>query len=237
MAFDRSTSRLWLFGGRTGNYNSSCGGGSRHSHDAAHAAWLGQTAVGHLLPPPPPSLTVGLDGEDAPANPLPCCYWAQLPTGPDAVDLRVEERSGGGGGNGGACGGGGGGSTDDGAFPGGGAVAGGLSWHCQPLRSSAGAVKGSGGRGPRLPDPMLTAAVAVHDGGLYVLSSGLETASGSGGAGGGGGGGNCRAAVAAAAQPPSPYRRWLLSHRAPIVAAAAQPPSPYRRWLLHRVDL
>ncbi|GLC77109.1 hypothetical protein PLESTF_001923200 [Pleodorina starrii] len=45
IAVDRATSRLWLFGGRTGSYNSSCGGGSRRSHDAARAAWLGQTAA------------------------------------------------------------------------------------------------------------------------------------------------------------------------------------------------
>ncbi|GLC62796.1 hypothetical protein PLESTB_001940500 [Pleodorina starrii] len=207
IAVDRATSRLWLFGGRTGSYNSSCGGGTRRSHDAARAAWLGLTAAGHLLPPP--SLTVGPDGEEAPADPLPCCYWAQLPTGPDAVDLTAEERTGGDG-RGGAHGGGGSSSTDDGAFPGGGVVVGRVSWHCLPLRSSAGAVKGSSGGGPRLPDPMRAAAVSVHDGGLYVLSSGVETASGSGGAGGGGG--NRRAAAAAAAQSPSPYRRWWL-HR------------------------
>ncbi|GLC62263.1 hypothetical protein PLESTB_001863700 [Pleodorina starrii] len=197
IAVDRATSRLWLFGGRTGSYNSSCGGGNRRSHDAARAAWLGQTAA----------LTVGLDSEEAPADPLPCCDWAQLPTAPDAVDLTAEEGTGGDG-SGGAHGGGGSSSTDDGAFPGGGVVVGRVSWQCLPLRSSAGAVKSSGGGGPRLPDPMRAAAVSVHDGGLYVLSSGLE----SGGAGGGGGGGNRRAAAAAAAQSPSPYRRWWL-HR------------------------
>ncbi|GLC70211.1 hypothetical protein PLESTF_000938900 [Pleodorina starrii] len=175
---------------------------------AAAGAAAGQTAAGHLLPPP--SLTVGLDGEEAPADPLPCCYWAQLPTGPDAVDLTAEERTGGGDGSGGARGGGGSSNTDDGAFPGDGVVVGRLSWHCLPLRTSAGAAKGSGGGGPRLPDPMRGAVVSIHDGGLYVLSSGVETASGSGGAGGGGG--NRRAAAAAAAQSPSPYRRWWL-HR------------------------
>ncbi|GIL83917.1 hypothetical protein Vretimale_10919 [Volvox reticuliferus] len=218
MAVDSATSRLWMFGGCCGTMTSSASGGSGTSD------WRRQDATFQLSLPAPlvPNFK---EGRERRVDLLPCCFWAQLPTttaapptsGTSAAAAAVGKD----GGKAGSssltvtdCG-----CGEDDLFPGGDVVVSKVEWHCLPLRSlrngdGGGGASSDGKRargvtsGPPFPDATRVATIAVHDGGLFVLSSGLGPA-GSGGSSGG----------------------------ADVKLRSSMALSQVLRWWLHRIDL
>ncbi|GLI60088.1 hypothetical protein VaNZ11_001921 [Volvox africanus] len=218
MAVDSATSRLWMFGGCRGEMMSiaSGGGGSSTSDWRRHDATCQQSL-------PAPFVRTSAEASERRADLVPCCFWAQLPAPRDAmpassgmstaVAAAVTTNDDGKVGGGGAavtdreC-------ADDDFFLGGDVVVSKVEWHCLPLRSSrrgGGVSYGNGARGttlgPDSPDPTRVAAIAVQDGGLFVLSSGPGPAGG--------------ATAAEAAK----------------IRSSAAPGHSEIRWWLHRIDL